>query len=119
MLIVSSASPPLIPRKLRSSAALAKDIIGLVAAAYGMQPSDLRARTRMMHIVVPRHVAMYLLREVAEWSYPRIGRQLGYDHSSILHGCRNVMKRIADDPEAAAQIEQLMAQAAEFKNAEA
>jgi hypothetical protein len=92
--------PPLIPRKARASHAKVADILCAVAPEYGLSVSDLLSRTRMVHVVKPRQVAMYLVREIAEWSFAKIGRTMGgYDHTSVMYGHKKVAESMAADPD--------------------
>jgi Bacterial dnaA protein helix-turn-helix len=92
--------PPLIPRKVRASHAMVADILCAVAPEYGLSVSDLLSRTRMAHVVKPRQVAMYLVREIAMWSFAKIGRTMGgYDHTSVMYGHKKVAERMAADPD--------------------
>lgn len=59
---------------------------------------------RFQHLIEPRHVYFYLCREVGKQSFPRIGRFIGRDHSSVLHGHRKIAERIESDEELAAAI---------------
>jgi hypothetical protein len=45
-----------------------------------------------------RHIAAWLMREVMQFSYPKIGEILGRDHSTIMHSCRLVAHRVAREP---------------------
>ncbi|HEX2186189.1 MAG TPA: helix-turn-helix domain-containing protein, partial [Chloroflexota bacterium] len=49
-------------------------------------------------IVLPRQVAMYLMREETGASLSEIGAELGgRDHSTIVHGCARVSAALAGD----------------------
>jgi chromosomal replication initiator protein len=64
-----------------------------VARYYGVKADDLKSRSRHKQIVEPRQMAMHLLREDAHLSTPEIGRLLDRDHTTVLHG----LKQIAGD----------------------
>jgi chromosomal replication initiator protein len=61
-------------------------ILAAVARYFGVSQEALKGKARHKEIVVPRQVAMYLLREDARLSTPDIGRLLNRDHTTILHG---------------------------------
>ena len=63
----------------------AQTILREVASAYPLTVPELKGRSRTRHIVVARQEAMHLLARQG-WSTPRIGRLLGRDHSTVLHG---------------------------------
>lgn len=48
---------------------------------------------------------MYLVKEFTKKSYPEIGRRFGgKDHTSVIHACRNIEKRMAQDQVFACEI---------------
>jgi len=68
-----------------------------VCEHFALPPGDLRSRRRSRHVVVPRHVAMYLCRRLLDASYPRIGELFGRDHSTVMHGVNVIETRLKDD----------------------
>ncbi|HEX8966399.1 MAG TPA: chromosomal replication initiator protein DnaA [Chloroflexota bacterium] len=72
-------------------------ILLAVARYYGINADDLKSRSRHKQIVGPRHIAMYLLREEAHLSTPEIGRLLRRDHTTVLHGLKQIVNDIACD----------------------
>ncbi len=72
-------------------------ILLAVARFFGVRVDDLKGRSRNKQVVVPRHVAMYLLREDARLSTPDVGRLLNRDHTTVLHGMKQVAADIARD----------------------
>jgi len=76
----------------------AEAILQAVGRYYGVSLEDLRGKARDRKVVVPRQVAMYLLREEARLSLPEIGHRLGgRDHSTVLHGVRAVQREVESD----------------------
>jgi chromosomal replication initiator protein len=72
-------------------------ILFAVARYYGVNADELKGKSRHKHIVEPRQLAMYLLREDAHLSTPDIGRLLSRDHTTVLHACKQVVADIARD----------------------
>ena len=73
-------------------------ILREVADFYGVDLRSMQGRGRSRNIVVPRQVAMYLLREETDSSLMDIGQMLGgRDHTTVLHACRLVRELIATD----------------------
>ncbi len=61
------------------------------ARYFGVTIEELTGKRRSRDIVVPRQVAMYLLRSEIELSLPQIGSHLGgRDHTTIMHGCKKL-----------------------------
>ena len=57
----------------------------VVADYYGISVQDMKSKRRDKHIVFPRQVAMYLIREETPSSLPVIGQAFGRDHTTALH----------------------------------
>jgi chromosomal replication initiator protein len=72
-------------------------ILLAVGRYYGVNADELKARSRHKQIVEPRQIAMYLLREDAHLSTPEVGRLLNRDHTTVLHGIKQVADDIARD----------------------
>lgn len=69
-------------------------IIKSVAEFYGVSVNDLIGRVRKKEIVEPRQIAMYLLRDILDMSYPYIGEKLGKDHTTAIHAIRKINHEI-------------------------
>jgi hypothetical protein len=64
-----------------------------VATFYGLSVGELRGPQRHRAVVLPRQVAMFLVREATASSLPAIGRAFGgRDHTTVLHACRRVSR---------------------------
>jgi chromosomal replication initiator protein len=82
-----------------------------VAEFYGVRVDDLRSRGRNKSIVWPRQVAMYLCREIVKASLPDIGEGFGgKDHSTVIHACEKVKRKIAGEDGLRKQIHDLSTQ---------
>ena len=75
-------------------------IIKAVADEFRITVTALEGPRRPRRIVVPRQMAMYLLREVAQLSFPQIGELLGgRDHSTAMHGAEKISGKLEEDAE--------------------
>jgi chromosomal replication initiator protein len=75
-------------------------IVRVVADYYGVNLDQLRSSKREKAIVVPRQIAMYLIREETDISLLRIGAELGgRDHSTVLHACDKINREMQDNDE--------------------
>jgi chromosomal replication initiator protein len=72
-------------------------ILQAVGRFYGIKIDDLKGKSRHKQVVAPRHIAMYLLREDGHLSTPEVGRLLNRDHTTVLHGIKQVASDIARD----------------------
>jgi chromosomal replication initiator protein len=65
---------------------------------YKVERQAMLSGSRERSIVLPRHVAMYLMREDAQCSMPRIGEYLGKrDHSTVMHGCERITEELKNE----------------------
>jgi chromosomal replication initiator protein len=74
------------------------EVLTAVAEYYRIPEDDLRGKQRDKHIVVPRQVAMYVMRQETEASLLEIGQSLGgRDHSTVLHGCEKIGREMNEN----------------------
>jgi chromosomal replication initiator protein len=75
-------------------------IVRAVADYYGVNLDQLRSSKRDRAIVVPRQIAMFLIREETDISLLRIGAELGgRDHSTVLHACDKIARELNENDE--------------------
>ena len=74
-----------------------EQILKSVAAVFQVRVSDLRGSARTKDIALPRQVAMYLAKEMINESLIMLGSSFGKTHSTILHACKNIEKKVATD----------------------
>jgi chromosomal replication initiator protein len=74
-------------------------IIKVVAEYFSLTPNDLRSKKKSQNIVHPRHLAMYIIRDITELSTTDIGQALGgRDHTTVINGIDKIEKRKLSDP---------------------
>lgn len=62
--------------------------------------ADIKSQSRSAKCVLPRHIAMYLCKELTNKSLPDIGRRFGgRDHTTVLNAVNRVTSRLIDDEE--------------------
>ena len=91
-------------------------IMNVVANNYNISISDLKGKKRDKKIVVPRQIAIYIARDMTEYSYIEIGNEFGgRDHTTIMHAYDRIndMKQI--DPSLEAKIELYEREIREYK----
>jgi len=85
-------------RQSRPHHLTSKQIIDRTAKHFQIDSSDIVSPARDKHIVVPRQVAMYLLRSELHLSFPRIATELGRkDHTTAIHSVEKIEKAIKLD----------------------
>ncbi|PMB83045.1 chromosomal replication initiator protein DnaA [Limosilactobacillus pontis] len=69
-----------------------------VASFYNITQSDILGKKRVKQIVVPRQIAMYLSRELTDFSLPKIGNEFGgKDHTTVLHAIDKIESALKKD----------------------
>ena len=88
-----------------------KRVIAAVSKFYDISLESLLGSSRRRELVVPRQVAMYLLREDCGSSFPTIGHELGgRDHTTAMHACTKVRKAVEGGGKLRADVEQIRLQ---------
>ena len=76
----------------------ANDIVKRVSEATKITEKDIIGSSRRMPIAEARQISIYLCREIMGSSLMDIGVQFGgRDHTTVLHACRNIEKKIKID----------------------
>ena len=72
-----------------------KQIIDKTAKHFQLELDEICGEKRDKYIVVPRQIAMYLLRSELHLSFPKIARELGRkDHTTAIHSIEKIEKAI-------------------------
>jgi chromosomal replication initiator protein len=76
------------------------EIIKLVTRHYGLKIADIKSKSNSQQVVFPRKVAMYLLRHLAQISYPEIGKLFNdKHHSTVMYAVSGIEEKRAGDPD--------------------
>jgi len=87
-----------------------EEIVKTIAGFYNTDPEKIYDKTRKKEVVYVRQVAMYILREYFNISYPAIGKEIGgRDHTTVIHSYDRVVEHLKEDPNLQQEIEQLKA----------
>lgn len=58
---------------------------------FKIKENEIKSDRRNQAVALPRQTGYWLYRELTDYSYPRISRAFNrIDHSTIIHGCKNV-----------------------------
>lgn len=75
-----------------------KQIVAGVAQHFHLELAEILSPRRHQHIIVPRQIAMYLLRSELHTSFPKIAEELGRkDHTTAIHSVEKIDKAIKLD----------------------
>jgi chromosomal replication initiator protein len=81
------------------------EVVSKVAGAFGVTVQNLVGPDRRQEVVLPRQIAMYLLRVEANCSLPKIGEALGgRDHTTVMHACQKVTDLLERDDKLRRQV---------------
>lgn len=70
-----------------------------VADYFNVSPNELKGKKRTRQVTYPRHLAMYIAREVTEASMTDLGLEFGgRDHTTVMHGISRIESRLRTDP---------------------
>ncbi|MCW1930028.1 MAG: chromosomal replication initiator protein DnaA [Candidatus Kerfeldbacteria bacterium] len=82
----------------KRGAVTTKKITSTVAEYFEIEQKDLTGNSRKKELVVPRQIAMFLMREEVHASYPNIGQELGgRDHTTAMHACQKIEQLKEED----------------------
>ena len=88
--VISGSSSTITPENIKKA----------VCRHFKIKMSDLEGKSRKNSIAFPRQIAMYLCREMTDYSNVRIGSIFGNrDHSTVMHACKKVKGYISSDDE--------------------
>lgn len=84
--------------KVESERVISCDFIQETVAKYfSINKDDLAGNKRSNDVAYPRQIAMYLCREVANMSFPKIGEEFGNrDHSTVMHAYKKIEKEVKE-----------------------
>lgn len=82
---------------IQSKSLTPKEIIEATSRFYDVHFKDLIGNSRKKELVWPRQVAIYIIREELNTSYPSIGNELGgRDHTTAMHAYNKINKEITE-----------------------
>ena len=85
-----------------------KVIIDEVEKYFHLPSGSLVTKRRSNDIAYPRHIAMYIAREVLDESYPRIGEEFNRDHTTVMTAVKKIRQNLSGDTELGAIIRELV-----------
>ncbi len=74
-------------------------ITRVVAEYFALSVGELKGKKRTQAIAFPRQIAMYITRDLTEYSTTEVGLEFGgRDHTTVMHACQRVESRMKTDP---------------------
>jgi chromosomal replication initiator protein len=84
-------------------------ILEATSASYGFSVDALCGPSRTRPLVTARQVAMYLTRELTDYSYPAIGRVFGKrDHTTVIHAVDKITGQMQERRQIYEQVTELI-----------
>ena len=84
-------------------------ILDEASAQFGFTVDDLQSKHRQRPLVTARQIAMYVMRELTELSYPNIAREFGgRDHTTVIHAVEKIGALMSKDRQIYDQVTRLM-----------
>ena len=84
------------------------DIQRVVGEQFNVKLEDFKAKKRTKSVAFPRQIAMYLSRELTDFSLPKIGEEFGgRDHTTVIHAHEKISKMLDSDPQLQQQLKQI------------
>ena len=84
-------------------------ILDEAAAQFGFTVEELQSKHRQRPLVTARQIAMYVMRELTELSYPNIAREFGgRDHTTVIHAVEKIGALMSKDRQIYDQVTRLM-----------
>lgn len=83
-------------------------IIKAVANHYNLSFADLKGKKRTKNIMMPRQIAMYIAREITEYSTTELGAEFNKDHTTVMHACQKIEEMIKNDSQLESNIEMII-----------
>lgn len=82
-----------------------EEIARAVSREFNVPAAQLRSPARSQGILIPRQVAMFLVRELSLTNFSEIGKYFGgRSHNTVMHACQRVAQQLADSPQLARQV---------------
>ena len=81
----------------------------IVAQHYKIDVENLKARSNVRQVLLPRQVAMYLCKRLAKKSYPEIAKHFGgKHHTTVIHSVEKIEKEMNSNGELASTLNRLI-----------
>jgi chromosomal replication initiator protein len=83
-------------------------ILDETARMFGWAIDDLCGKSRRRPLVTARQIAMYVFRELTDYSYPQIAREFGgRDHTTVMHAVEKITAQMAERRQIYEQVSEL------------
>ncbi len=85
-----------------------QDVMEAVSRYYSVSVQDMVGQSRVREILIPRQIAMQLLKKYLRMSYVRIGEVFeGRDHTTVMNAVEKIEERMQMDPQMLREVRSL------------
>ena len=85
-----------------------QDVMEAVSRYYSVSVQDMVGQSRVREILIPRQIAMHLLKKYLRMSYVRIGEVFeGRDHTTVMNAVEKIEERMQMDPQMLREVRSL------------
>lgn len=75
-----------------------EDVLEIVSMHYRISSEDIMGKSRKRHVILPRQVAMFLVRHELNLPFEQIGEVFGgKNHTTVMHACEKIYKQLKKD----------------------
>ena len=93
-----------------------ENIQKVIADSYQITVSNLKSSSRAQKYVIPRQIALYIAKELTEYTFTELGNDFGgKDHSTVMHACNKIKDMIKTDSSFGQKINGLIKEIKEYK----
>jgi chromosomal replication initiator protein len=86
-----------------------QNIQEIVGEHFEVKLEDFKAKKRTKSVAYPRQIAMYLSRELTDFSLPKIGDEFGgRDHTTVIHAHEKISKLLKEDQQLQSQVQDVL-----------
>ncbi len=73
-------------------------ILQAIASYYNLPAEEITGISRKKEVMLPRQIAMYLMRDLSKLSLSQIGAEFGgKDHTTVMHSCQKIEDQLLTD----------------------
>jgi chromosomal replication initiator protein len=87
-----------------------EEIQAAVAKKYAVSINQMLSTERTQSIVTPRQLAMYIARKFTPKSLPEIAKKFEKTHATIIHGVKNIEKRMDVEPDLKSTLAEILSE---------
>ena len=103
-------------KNLGISTITVENIQKVVAEQYNISVSDIKSKKRDKKYVIPRQIALYIARELTEYSFPELGNEFGgRDHTTAMHSYEKIQNLLKTDSSLNSTVQMLMRNVKDYK----